>query len=33
MTISLPKKEEAQPKQIKVQVGNDSKRVEAQTAQ
>jgi HSP20 family protein len=33
LTISLPKKAEAQPKQIKVQVGNDAKRVETQTAQ
>ncbi|NYF50104.1 hypothetical protein HDF12_000469 [Edaphobacter lichenicola] len=33
LTITLPKKAEAQPKQIKAQVGNDTKRVEAQTAQ
>jgi HSP20 family protein len=32
LTISLAKKEEAQPKQIKVQVGSN-KQVEAQTAQ
>ncbi|WP_433967364.1 Hsp20/alpha crystallin family protein [Tunturiibacter gelidiferens] len=32
LTISLPKKAEAQPKQIKVQVGSGAKQVEAQTA-
>src|ERR1700733_4755739 len=33
LTISLAKKAEAQPKQIKVQVGNGAKQVEGQTAQ
>ena len=33
LTISLAKKAEAQPKQIKVQVGNGTKQVEGQTAQ
>jgi HSP20 family protein len=33
LTISLAKKAEAQPKQIKVQVGNSPKQVEANTAQ
>jgi HSP20 family protein len=33
LTVSLPKKEEAQPKQIKVQVGSSTRQVEAQTAQ
>jgi HSP20 family protein len=32
LTIALPKKAEAQPKQIKVQVGG-SRQVEAETAQ
>jgi len=33
LTISLAKKAEAQPKQIKVQAGNGTKQVEGQTAQ
>jgi HSP20 family protein len=33
LTISLAKKAEAQPKQIKVQVGSGAKQVEGQTAQ
>ena len=33
LTISLAKKAEAQPKQIKVQVGGSTKQVEAQAAQ
>jgi HSP20 family protein len=33
LTISLAKKAEAQPKQIKVQVGNSTKQVEGHTAQ
>ncbi len=33
LTISLAKKAEAQPKQIKVQMGNEAKQVEGQTVQ
>ena len=33
LTISLAKKAEAQPKQIKVQVGSNAKQVEGQTTQ